>query len=270
MDQKSPSWLEWRRRGIGSSDAPIILGVSPYSTPYKLWLEKTGQVIPDETSTFITERGNELEPIARAKYELETMVEMQPQLCQHKDYPWLRASMDGVNFEEGGGLEIKFIGENDFKLAEIGVIPAKYIPQIQHQFLVTGLQWIDFYGYNVPVGAENHQGRGVTVRCLPIPEYIQKLMNAESLFWDLVQSEVPPPFSTLDYKSIRAKGAKALAAQYIEETKRLGAACGNVIGELLGLCEGHERVRIYNLRIEMANGAHIIKIVDGGTDVAYV
>lgn len=35
-------WLDARRRAITSSDVPTILGVSPYSNPFQLWIEKTG------------------------------------------------------------------------------------------------------------------------------------------------------------------------------------------------------------------------------------
>ena len=42
MEQKSEEWLDWRKKGIGSSDAPIIMGVSPWKTPFELWEEKTG------------------------------------------------------------------------------------------------------------------------------------------------------------------------------------------------------------------------------------
>jgi len=35
---------EMERKGfIGGSDAPIILGLSPWKSPYQLWLEKIGQ-----------------------------------------------------------------------------------------------------------------------------------------------------------------------------------------------------------------------------------
>jgi len=39
-------WLEWRKKGIGGSDASAVCGVSRYRSPIELWLEKTGQ-LPD-------------------------------------------------------------------------------------------------------------------------------------------------------------------------------------------------------------------------------
>ena len=40
LTQNTPEWLEFRRKKIGASDAPIILEVSTWKTPYQLWLVK--------------------------------------------------------------------------------------------------------------------------------------------------------------------------------------------------------------------------------------
>lgn len=52
--------LEKRRNNIGASDVPALLGVSPWSTTYDLWLEKTGQVDPLEENEAMRD-GNRLE-----------------------------------------------------------------------------------------------------------------------------------------------------------------------------------------------------------------
>lgn len=40
LDQRTDEWLMWRSQGIGASDAPVIMGVSPWSDPVSLWMEK--------------------------------------------------------------------------------------------------------------------------------------------------------------------------------------------------------------------------------------
>ena len=37
------AWLQIRMRGIGSSDAAVAVGLSPYKSALSLWLEKTGR-----------------------------------------------------------------------------------------------------------------------------------------------------------------------------------------------------------------------------------
>ena len=44
------AWLAGRRNGIGASDAPAALGISPFKSRGDLWAEKTGLVEPPDLS----------------------------------------------------------------------------------------------------------------------------------------------------------------------------------------------------------------------------
>ena len=62
----TPEQREARKKGIGASDTPIIMGFSSYKTPYQLYLEKLGLVDDTEKETEVQYWGNELErPIMR-------------------------------------------------------------------------------------------------------------------------------------------------------------------------------------------------------------
>ena len=37
-------WLEYRKQGIGGSDASVVCGINRYKSPVELWLDKTGQL----------------------------------------------------------------------------------------------------------------------------------------------------------------------------------------------------------------------------------
>ena len=39
-------WLEYRKQGIGGSDASVVCGINRYKSPVELWLDKTGQLPP--------------------------------------------------------------------------------------------------------------------------------------------------------------------------------------------------------------------------------
>src|SRR5262245_28628649 len=43
-----------RRTGIGASEVPAILGLSPYATPAAVWLEKVGMATRRETASMRT------------------------------------------------------------------------------------------------------------------------------------------------------------------------------------------------------------------------
>ena len=40
-------WLEERRKGLGGSDSPVVLGQSPFRDVHDLWRDKKG-LLPDE------------------------------------------------------------------------------------------------------------------------------------------------------------------------------------------------------------------------------
>lgn len=57
-----------RTKWIGGSDAAAVIGVSPYSTPVELWMEKTGRApkeAPDPVRQKMFDRGHKLEPFIR-------------------------------------------------------------------------------------------------------------------------------------------------------------------------------------------------------------
>lgn len=61
-------WLRWRTKGIGGSDVSVIAGVNPFRSIFQLWLEKTGQVEPEETENDNTHFGNVLEPVVKGSF----------------------------------------------------------------------------------------------------------------------------------------------------------------------------------------------------------
>ena len=37
-------WLEYRRTGLGGSDAAVVMGLTPYRSKIELWADKTGRM----------------------------------------------------------------------------------------------------------------------------------------------------------------------------------------------------------------------------------
>ncbi len=111
MKQNTNDWLAWRRKGLGASDAPIVLGLSEYKTPFQLWQNKLN-LLPDEPSSFIAEMGHKFEGRARAQFALETGIDLKPDICkEHPEFPHLRASLDGDCSERRVFAEIKLVGK---------------------------------------------------------------------------------------------------------------------------------------------------------------
>lgn len=175
-------WHSWRGKGLGASDSPIIMGVSPWSTPIKLWEEKTKRV-KRNFSNFATNRGNRLEPKARAAYELETGLESPVRLVQHPVYDYIRATLDG--YSPGVILEIKCPGKVDHAKALEGKVPDKYYPQLQHQLLACQeAERVDYYSFNGECG--------VVIQVFRDPKYQAILLEALQAFWACVINDTPP------------------------------------------------------------------------------
>lgn len=128
-------WLEARRAGIGSSDAPSIMGLSPWATPLDVWLDKTGRGEPVLESAAMR-AGTLLEPLALdlAAAELGQTVTPHDQsvTLEHPTIPVLRCTPDGYA-EDGWIIECKCTGDAPWE-----EVPIHYAIQVQHQLAVTG------------------------------------------------------------------------------------------------------------------------------------
>lgn len=161
--QNSKEWLEWRKQGLGASDANIIMGKSEFKTVKQLWEDKLGLTVEDpNASTFIQDRGHRLEELARPLFELERgLYDFPSKTAVHSDCEWLRASLDGYCEELNEAWENKFVGQDvyEYVLGLNEISPSfeymrnapkknvfyKYYNQIQQQCLVSGVTGIWLY-----------------------------------------------------------------------------------------------------------------------------
>lgn len=207
LQQNTPEWLQDRLTKIGSSDAPIIMGVSKWKTVHELWAIKTGLVKEDSGSNWAMRRGIDMEPKARATYELATDLEMPPALVVHPKYGFIGASLDGYDAKTKLILEIKCPGREDHATALSGKIPEKYIPQVQHQLFAAesdNLHYFSFDGNN-----------GITIEVHRDEPYIKKLMEAETKFWEMVINKTPPEQTAKEKPIIISDpNAKMLCAEW--------------------------------------------------------
>lgn len=134
-------WLKYRTGGIGGSDVSIIAGINPFKSVHQLWLEKTGQVEPEQTESEFAHFGTLLEPIVRKEFTERTGIKVRQKrmLLQSEEYPFMYADLDGVINEDGelAIFEAKIASQYKMDTWEDDV-PAGYILQVQHYMAVTG------------------------------------------------------------------------------------------------------------------------------------
>lgn len=208
-DMPRDTWLAWRQKGIGSSDAPVAIGISPYKSPLALWLEKTGRQEPEDLSTKeAVFWGTTLEPILAEVYAQRTgrRVRRLNQILQHSDHPYLLANLDRI-IEGDGILEIKTAGLRSERQWEEGV-PFPYQVQVLHQLAVTGKKWAEVA---VLIGGQEFR----IYRIERDESRIATLIDLENRFWQYVTDDQTPPVDGSESSN------KALARLYPKESAPL-------------------------------------------------
>ena len=189
-DMSYEKWLEYRRLGVGGSDASVVCGVNKYKSPIELWQEKTGQISGQEAGE-AAHWGKMLEPIVRAEFTKRTGIEVIPvnQILRSREYPYMIANLDGVcRHPTYGKCVFEAKTANAFKAGEWenDAVPYEYVLQVQHYMAVTG-----YAGACVAVliGGNKFEWRFVERD----EEIISMLIRYEADFWRHVEDDVPPP-----------------------------------------------------------------------------
>lgn len=142
LQQRTPEWHKWRTSGVSASEAIVVLGQCLLKTIYRLYTEKKGITLPDnlDANPFV-QRGIRLEATARKSFENRYDTMLLPLCAESEEFPFLRASFDGIS-DEGIPVELKVPMEVNFRNAQQDGIESKiykrYYYQVQHQILVAG------------------------------------------------------------------------------------------------------------------------------------
>lgn len=187
LTQGSDEWHSFRSKGIGASEAAIIMGSNPWSTITDLFNRKAGIIkMEDRKPNEAMQHGIDLEPYARKAFIAATGLKMQPKCFINPKYPWLRASLDGINEDGSIILEIKCPTKLAIHMKVVrGTVPSYYYPQLQHQLACCDAEFVCFWSYMKTMG-------GAMIEVTPNHKYIKELIKREKLFWKHVTSKVTP------------------------------------------------------------------------------
>lgn len=174
-----------RTMAIGSSDAPIIAGVSTYGTPWTLYQKMTGAVPRyDEEETWEQQLGTLIEPvIAEVVAEREGWKVRRVPTKTHAQYPWMVAHLDYeiVSHPRGPGiLELKR------RQKSFSALPDDIRIQVAHQLAVTNRDW-------AKVAVLFHWGPPVVFDVERDQALEEALIGLESRFIERVKTRTPPP-----------------------------------------------------------------------------
>lgn len=176
LQQGTYPWHQWRRGGVGASDAPVIMGWNRFKTREDLLLEKLNIKSPPPQN-LLMKQGIDNEIVAKQLYEKKFKVKLSKPTCiQHIGYEWLRASLDAANFIEDYVVEIKCGKANyEHHLGTRAIVPWVN-DQLQHVLAVTGYPFLYLWCW--------HPGElGLRRKVRRNEKYINKLIDKEQEFW---------------------------------------------------------------------------------------
>lgn len=191
-------WLEYRRKGIGGSDAAAVMGLSPFCTTRDLYYDKTGikPAIENEQNWVAKEVGHLLEDLVARIFSRKTglRVYQVKKMFSHPDYPFMLADVDYfVEMPDGGTgiLECKTTNYNAQDKWADGTVPVNYELQGRHYMAVMNVNTVFFaclYGNNENEFIYRHMERDL--------DYETDLIEQEKYFWEeYVMAGVEPPYT---------------------------------------------------------------------------
>lgn len=190
-----------RSSGIGGSDVPAILGVSPYSTRTDVWLEKTHHPSwSPKVETPEMRWGTLLEPVMRSEYQVVTgkTVHSPGEKTYWAEDHIRYAHIDGIIVKEG--IWEGKVPFNTSRNWQDGV-PVYVQAQVQHYLAITGEPWCD-------VSALLHGADFQTYRVAADLDTQANIEQALLRFWHnhVLTLEPPDPLKpTLEYPTHKSE-----------------------------------------------------------------
>lgn len=267
-------WLEKRKPGIGASDVAGILGLSPWSSPYTVWADKTQDIERDANESM--EWGKLLEDVILERWANEAGLYTggRELLVAHPEIPWVMATVDALAFEHDTAND--FHEESTSPSSAIANVQVKtdggwarweQLPdhvrvQVQWEMLATGLDYTW-----VPV---LHGGRRFEVYEAEADPGLQAVMlHTVTLFRDeyLVDpsdEHFPDPMGTDDELKVIADlypGAKE--DEVIEISTSTAADVALLEGLKAQAKSLEEQIKKYSARVKVSLGDATIGNLDG-------
>ena len=135
--QGSEAWHAYRATHFNASDAPAMLGISPYKTRTQLLHELHTGLAPevDAATQSRFDAGHAAEAAARPIAEQEVGEDLYPVVGSEGK---LSASFDGLTMDGRIVWEHKLMNVDLADSLSRGIIPDSYRPQLEQQLMVSG------------------------------------------------------------------------------------------------------------------------------------
>lgn len=177
-DMTNTEWLTLRKTGIGGSDAGAVCGLNPYSSPVKVFYDKTDSEIKELDSEAVRQGHDPEDYVAQRFMEATGLkVRRSNYMYRSTEYPFMIADIDRLVVGEDAGLECKTASAYNADKWKDGEIPLHYVMQCYHYMAVTGKR--TWYIAAVILGQ-----KFVYRKLVWNDELVAKLIALEKDFWE--------------------------------------------------------------------------------------
>ena len=214
--QGSPEWLSIRARTLNASEAPAMMGVSPYMARSELLREKKLGVPREHDAATLARfaAGHEAEAAARAIVERDIVCEELYPIVATDDEGRLLASSDGATMLGDVGFEHKLWNEELAASVRDGVVPESHRWQLDQQIHIFGFDKVLF------VVSDGTPERFVWCEYRTTAERIERLLAG----WDQFERDLAEFVPTPSTVKPAGRAPEALPALRIEVTGMVTAS----------------------------------------------
>jgi len=193
-------WLDYRRLGIGGSDAAAIIGISPFRTARDIYYDKLNiaAVEEHEGNWVAMEMGNLLEDLVAEIFRRKTgfeIYQVKKMFC-HPVYRFMLADVDFFIAMPDGTKAILEIKTTNYNAKDrwwqdgMEIVPPYYEAQGRHYMAVMDIDRVFFcclYG--------NTEDEAIIREIRRDAAYEEEMVYLEQEFWmNHVHKKVPPPY----------------------------------------------------------------------------
>lgn len=185
--QHAPEWHAGRRKGMGGSDANVLMAGDPDAI-LDLWRVKRGEKEPEDLSGILPVIfGTVTEPLNRYWYTRQTgrAVANAGETRNHPDYSFMACTLDGTTLTAAAHPAI-FEAKTVNAWSNIEEVEQRYWPQLYHNAAVCGLKHAVL---SVFIGTLKWELVEVGID----DWYLAELIDRERAFWNTVETGQAPP-----------------------------------------------------------------------------
>ena len=179
LNLSKTEWLQYRKKGVGGSDAGAVCGLNPYVSVMDVYLDKINPDVVEEKDNEAMKQGRDLEDYVARRFTEETGLKVRKSNAMYmsREHPFMLADVDRLLVGQNAGLECKTASPYSADKWKDGKVPAHYLAQCYHYMAVLGAD-----AWYIAVVIYGREFKYIKIE--RDEEIIKNLIHIEEKFWN--------------------------------------------------------------------------------------